>query len=96
MKEIKQFSQTEAAQLWADLYKIDLSNYSIEVSPPNTYFREYSYYPQNNFWEWFVLPGELIYKPIFKIILKPSLLKNYSPTKKLLLFCSRTIVPLRI
>ncbi len=96
MKEKKQFASMENIQLWADLHQIISVTYSVEITLPNAYFREYSNYPQYNYWEWFVIPGELIFKPAQKIIFKSRVIKTYLPKKKPLLFCKPTIVPLRI
>lgn len=96
MKEKNQFTSMENLQLWADLHKINFISYTLEVSTSNAYFREYAYYPQYNYWEWFVIPSELIFKSPYKIIFKPRVVKTHIPKKRPLLFCNRTIVPLRI
>ncbi|MBL1121402.1 MAG: hypothetical protein D8M26_00770 [Ignavibacteriae bacterium] len=96
MKEKNQFTSMENVQLWADLHKISFITYSVEVSTSNAYFKDYPSYPPYNYWEWFVIPSELIFKSSYKIIFKPHHLIKYIPKKKPLLFCNRTIVPLRI
>jgi hypothetical protein len=96
MKEKNQSSPAEIVQHWADLQNINFITYSVEVSSPEAYFKEYASYPQYNYWEWFVVPSELIYTPSFKILFKPSLQKRFISKKKPLLLCNRTIVPLRI
>ncbi len=96
MKEKNQLITAENFQQWAELCSIDYSTYSIEVSSPDAYFRDYVNYPPINYWEWFVIPSELTFKPASQIIFKPRVLKQTNFKTKPLLFCNRTIIPLRI
>lgn len=95
MKEKKQ-TTAEYYQLWADICRIDPVTYSLEVTSTNEYFGEYVNYPRINYWEWFVIPGEIIFKPSYKLVVKPRVKTTLKVNHKPLLFCNRTIVPLRI
>lgn len=96
MKEKNQYTQAENFQLWAELYRKNSITYSIEVSSSDTYFADYVNYPSINYWEWFVIPNELIFIHTSKILFKPRVLKTHTLKKQPLLICKKTIVPLRI
>ncbi len=95
MREKNQ-TTAENFQQWAELCRIESVTYTAEVTSPNEYFGEYVNSHRINYWEWFVIPDELIFTPASQIMFKPRRLKPAIFKTKPLFFCNRTIVPLRI
>lgn len=86
----------ESAQFWADYCALNYVTYSFEENEPQVYFNEWPSHSQYNYWDWFVIPNELIILPITKTSFIPRFIKSHNIKSKPLLFSKRTIVPLRI
>lgn len=94
--QVKKHTSAEYYQLWAELCRIDSVTFSASVVSPDEYYGGYVNCPQINYWEWFVIPSEIIISPSFKLLVKPRLKTTPKVNHKPLLCWNRTIVPLRI
>ncbi len=91
-----QYTDAELLQLCAEYSKTDPPTYSVEANSSNAYFSEYSSYTQLNYWEWYLIPKELLFKPTSKVTLQQNSIKPHKIKTKPLLFNNLKIIPLRI
>lgn len=89
-------SAEEILQLWAEYSLTVTATHLIEVGSSNTYFNENATYTHYNFWEWYLIPREVLFKPTSKVSLQQNRLKPYKIKTKPLLFNNLKIIPLRI
>lgn len=94
--QVKKHTSAEYYQLWAELCRIDSVTFSAAVVSPDEYYNGNVNYPQINYWDWFIIPGEIIFHRSSQIEIKPRVKNTPKVNHKPLLFCRRTIVPLRI
>ncbi len=96
MRLKNQLTDVELLQLWAEYSLTDPPTYSVEVSSSSSYFREYASYTHYNYWEWYLIPNEVLFKPTSKVTLQQNRLNPYKIKTKPLLFNNLKIIPLRI
>ena len=91
-----QLTDLELLQLWAEYSRTSLQiNSGVEYAK-GIYANEYESTSSIDYWGWFVIPVEILFKPASKLFYKPRTLRNYIPKQKQILFKNRSIVPLRI
>ena len=91
-----QLADAEILQLWAEYSRTNVQTYSGEVYRERIYANEYESNASIDYWGWFVIPVEVLFKPASKLFYKPRTFKTYIPKQKLILYKNRTTVPLRI
>lgn len=96
MKSIESFIAEPSYQIWADYNNLNEITYSFEVTPQNEYFKEYVSYPQIDYWEWFVIPTQIVYNHTPQLTFKPHKVKIHLQKKQPVLSFKKSIVPLRI
>jgi hypothetical protein len=89
-------SAEEILQLWAEYAHTVTSTHIVEVGSSNTYFNENATYTLYNYWEWYLIPKEVLFKPSSKVSLQQNRLKPHKIKTKPLLFNTLKIIPLRI
>jgi hypothetical protein len=86
----------EILQLWAEYSLTVTPTHIVEVGLSNTYFNENATYTHYNYWEWYLIPKEVLFKPTSKVSLQQNRLKPNKIKSKPFLFNSLKIIPLRI
>ena len=90
------FTTKERQQPWAEHSPIRFPGLASETNVSGCSFSGYQSVNEYGWRECILIPFELFYKHVRKFTFKPRTLKTCIPKNKPLLFCNRTIVPLRI
>jgi len=86
----------EWLQLSAEHSQTSPPTYFLEETTKSVYSNKYVSTNGYNYWEWFLIPKELLFKPTSKVTLQKNRLKPYKIKTKPLLFGQLVTIPLRI
>jgi len=92
------YLNTTAEKTWlsAEISQTIDDVYFVEVCETRVYLTEYRTNTGYNYWEWYLIPKEILIKPSSKFTLKRNRLKPTEIKAKPLLFNNLQILPLRI